>query len=217
MIRSPFDAPAVQPDRAACAGALRARIGAAPGAVVLGYFGALNGRKRSDHFVRAVAAARRALPGHDLHGAIFGRPERDRDPVERDLRALAQSLGIAERIHLMGHVSPVEPALAGVFALLVTARGEPFGRTLIEAMHLGTPVIATRHGGNPEAIKEGENGFLVDPDDPAAFAPPLRRLLEEPGLVPRIAAAARGGLDRYSTAEHLRQVQALYDEVLGRT
>ena len=49
---------------------------------------------------------------------------------------------------------------------MVTARGEPFGRTLIEAMHLGTPVIATRHGGNPEAIEDGRNGFLVDPDDP---------------------------------------------------
>mgnify|MGYP002653513736 CR=1 FL=1 len=39
-------------------------------------------------------------------------------------------------------------------------------------MHLGTPVIATRHGGNPEAITDGVNGFLVDPDDPAAFLSP---------------------------------------------
>lgn len=217
VIRSPFDAPAAQPDRAACAEALRARIGAPPGAVVLGYFGALNGRKRPDHFVRVIAAARRALPGRDLHGAIFGRPERTQDPVERDLRDLAGSLGIADRIHLMGHVLPVEPALAGVFALLVTAENEPFGRTLIEAMHLGTPVIATRHGGNPEAIEDGRTGFLVDPDDPAAFAAPLRRLLDEPGLAARIAAAARVGLDRYGTAEHLRRVQALYDEVLGQT
>lgn len=216
VIRSPFDQPAAQPDRAACAEALRARIGAAPGAVVLGYFGALNGRKRSDHFVRAIAEIRRALPGQDIHGAIFGRPERDCDPVERDLRALAASLGLAGHIHLMGHVSPVEPALAGVFALLVTARGEPFGRTLIEAMHLGTPVIATRHGGNPEAIEDGRNGFLVDPDDPAAFVAPVRRLLAEPGLAGRITAAARTGLDRYSTAEHLRRVQALYDEVMER-
>ena len=115
---------AVRDLAAACAEALRARIGAAPGAVVLGYFGALNGRKRSDHFVRAVAEIRRALPGEDIHGAIFGRPERDCDPVERELQALAGSLGIADRIHLMGHVSPVEPSLAGVFALLVTARGE---------------------------------------------------------------------------------------------
>lgn len=217
VIRSPFDTPTDQPDRAACAQALRARIGAAPDAVVLGYFGALNERKRPDHFVRAIAATCSALPGRDIHGAIFGRPERDGDPVEQDLRALAQSLGIADRIHLMGHVSPVEPVLAGVFALLVTARGEPFGRTLIEAMHLGTPVIATRHGGNPEAIEDGRNGFLVDPDDPAAFTAPLARLLDEPGLTDRITAAARTGLDRYSTAEHLRRVQALYDEVLERT
>lgn len=215
VIRSPFDAPAARPDRDACAALLRARIGAAPGARVLGYFGALNGRKRPEHFVRVVAEARRALPGHDLHGAIFGRPERECDPVLDDLRGLARSLGIADRIHLMGHVSPVEPALAGVAALLVTALGEPFGRTLIEAMHLGTPVIATRHGGNPEAITDGVNGFLVDPDDPAAFLSPIRRLLEEPGLADTITTTAGIGLDRYGTAEHLRQIEALYDEVLA--
>lgn len=214
VIRSPFDAPAAQPDRAACAADLRARIGAPPGAIVLGYFGALNDRKRPGHFVRAIAAARHALPGRDLHGAIFGSPERENDPVAEETEALARSLGIADRIHLMGHVSPVEPAMAGVSALLVTALGEPFGRTLIEAMHLGTPVIATRHGGNPEAITDGVNGFLVDPHDPAAFAAPIRRLLDEPGLADRITAAARIGLDRYGTAEHLRQMQALYDEVL---
>lgn len=216
VIRSPFDAPAAQPDREVCAAELRARIGAAPDAIVLGYFGALNDRKRPGHFVRAIAEAQRALPDHDLHGAIFGRPEREDDGIEQELRALSQSLGIAPRIHLMGHVTPVEPALAGVFALLVTALGEPFGRTLIEAMHLGTPVIATRHGGNPEAIEDGRNGFLVDPVNPAAFTAPIRRLLDDPGLAQSVTAAAGVGLDRYGTAEHLRQMQALYDEVLGQ-
>jgi len=215
VIRSPFDTPAAQPDRAGCAAELRDRIGAAPGAAILGYFGALNTRKRPLHFVRAIAEAHRALPDRDLHGAIFGRPERDGDPILDETRALARSLGIADRIHLMGHVSPVEPALAGVAALLVTALGEPFGRTLIEAMHLSTPVIATRHGGNPEAIKDGVNGFLVDAHDPAAFVAPIRRLLDDPGLADSITAAARIGLDRYGTAEHLRQMQALYDEVLA--
>lgn len=217
VIRSPFDLPDRRPDRAASGKALRGQLGLDPQAVVLGYFGALNGRKRPLHFVRAVAAIAAAMPERDIHGAIFGQPELPDDPVTQDCAALARDLGIAGRLHLMGHVSPVEPALAGVDALLVTALEEPFGRTLIEAMHLGTPVIATDHGGNPEAIRDGETGFLVDAEDPAVFAPPLRRLLTEDDLRRKITTAAATGLDRFGTPAHLRQIEALYQELIDET
>lgn len=216
VIRSPFDLPAGRPDRPACAAMLRDRIGARPDAVVVGYFGALNSRKRPLHFIRALAALRRDLPAHDIHGAIFGQPEPPGDPISDVCRDLARQLGVADHLHLMGHVSPVEPWMAGVDALLVTALDEPFGRTLIEAMHLRTPVVATDHGGNPEAIADGVTGFLVDPADPAAFVAPMRRLLTEPGLADRIADAAASGLDRYSTARHLRRIEALYDDLLAK-
>lgn len=212
VIRSPFDLPDMRPDRAECAAMLRDRIGA-PGAVVVGYFGALNNRKRPLHFVRVLASLRDAMPDRDIHGAIFGQPEPPGDPIDARCRDLARELGVADHLHLMGHVTPVEPWMAGVDALLVTALDEPFGRTLIEAMHLRTPVIATNHGGNPEAITDGVNGFLVDPDRPEAFVPPLQSLLD-PILRDRITAAAASDLQQYSTAEHLRRIEALYDDLI---
>ena len=216
VIHSPFDVTAPRPDPATSAAMIREAIGAPLGAVIVGYIGALNGRKRPDHFVRVIAALRRDLPGHDIYGMILGQPERAGDPVAATCAALAADLGIADRVHLLGHLSPVEPWLTGMDALLVTALHEPFGRTVIEAMHLGVPVVATDHGGNPEAISDGATGFLVDPGDPAAFVLPVRRLLDSPDLRRRITHDAARGLDRFGTAAHVRKVQAIYADLLDR-
>lgn len=216
VIRSPFDLPETRPDRAACARDLRARIGAGPDALVLGYVGVLNLRKRPAHFTAAIAALRAALPEREIHGVICGLPERPDDPAADELREVISGFGLADVVHSLGQVSPIEPVMAGLDALLVTALDEPFGRTLIEAMHLRIPVIATDHGGNPEAIRNGVSGFLVDPGDPAAFVPPIRQLLNDPTLDPSLTEAAAADLAQYSTAEHIRRVQDVYTEIFAR-
>lgn len=214
VIPSPFDLAAVRPDRHASVARIRTAIGAMPSAVVLGYVGVLNRRKRPDHFVRVIAQLHRDIPDRDIHGVILGRAERPDDPVIRNCIALAAELGIGSRLHLLGHRSPIEPWLAGLDALLVTALDEPFGRTLIEAMHLHVPVVATRHGGNPEAIQDGRTGFLVEARDPAAFVPPLRRLMEDPELRDRITETAARGQERFASDVHVRHVQDLYSDLL---
>ena len=62
---------------------------------------------------------------------------------------------------------------------------------LIEALALEIPVVATRVSGIPELVRDGDTGLLVDPDDPAALAAALARLLADPGLGRRLAAAGR--------------------------
>ena len=79
----------------------------------------------------------------------------------------------------MGFRYPPEPWIAACDVLLVPAVEEPFGRSLIEAMLLGTPLIAADSGGNPEIIRHGETGYLVPPDDPDAFAERTLALLED--------------------------------------
>src|SRR3546814_14386086 len=70
--------------------------------------------------------------------------------------------------------------MAACDALIVTAVEEPFGRTLIEAMLLRTPVVAANSGGNPEAIRHGETGLLAPADDPEAFAGMTLGLFQNP-------------------------------------
>ncbi|MCZ0960633.1 glycosyltransferase family 4 protein [Paracoccus benzoatiresistens] len=213
VVRSPFDLPSRTPDRAASRAMLLSELGLPADTLILGWMGILNRRKRPDHFVRAVAAIAARLD-RPVAGLIFGRPENPQDPLDRACRDLAESLGIADRIHLMGFRSPADRYLAGLDALLITALSEPFGRTLIEAMHVGTPVVATDHGGNPEAITDNRTGFLVDPGPPEAFADPVLRLARDPDLARTITSSARQDVRAsYGVDTHVRRVSAIYHDI----
>ena len=129
----------------------------------------------------------------------------------------AAELGVSAHVHLMGFRSPVAPFMCAVDALLVPAINEPFGRTLIEAMLLGTPVIATNHGGNPEAICDGENGCLVAPENAEAFLQPLHRLLTDNAEWRRISEQARArALIQYGTRAHVSGITNIYKEMVGQ-
>ena len=215
VIHSPFEF-AEPPDRAAARAALLTEIGADDDALLLGYFGSLVPRKKPLAFVHAVAETARALPGRDVRGLFFGAAILPDKPLDREAEALAERLGIGDRIHLMGFRRPIEGPMAAMDAKIVTAINEPFGRTLIEAMHLGVPVIATRHGGNIEAIDDGETGFLVPTDDPQAVARTVVGLVEHPERRARVVAAARKDLaERYGAQRHIARVSALYEELVA--
>jgi glycosyltransferase involved in cell wall biosynthesis len=157
-----------------------------------------------------------ALPDRAIHGLVFGQVIRPESRLDERVGDLAEELGLADTIHLMGFRDPIAAYMAGVDVTLVTALNEPFGRTLIEAMHLGTPVMATDHGGNPEAIDDGVNGFLVAPDAPEAFVTPVVELLQNDERRRGIVAAARQGIDeRYGEARHIKEISAIYDALLA--
>lgn len=215
VVRSPFSFPDEVPERRGAHQSICHELGLPAGTVLLGYFGNLVDRKRPLHFVRAVAAVKEALPDSSVHGLLFGRVEQPESGLDDRVMALADDLGIAGAIHLMGFRDPIAPYMAGTDVSLVTAMNEPFGRTLIEAMHLGTPVVATNHGGNPEAIENGVNGFLVEPFAPEAFVKPVLELLQNKNLRGEIVQTARQGIEeKYGEARHISDVSAIYEKLL---
>ncbi|MBA4490837.1 glycosyltransferase family 4 protein [Paracoccus sp. S1E-3] len=214
VVRSPFDFSAAIPAKAAARQAILTEMGLPADSLLLGWFGTLTERKKPTRFVEAVAEIARAMPDRPVHGLLFGGEVETHSALNRRCAERAAAAGIAPNIHLMGFRSPLTHYMAGVDVSLVTALNEPFGRTLIESMHLGTPVIATAHGGNPEAITDGQTGFLVEPESPAAFIAPLRRLMETPGLYDRIAQAARTDVTaKYGRETHIRQMSEIYDRL----
>ncbi len=188
-------------------------IGSSPETKLLGYVGTLVDRKRPVLFVEAVAALRRLSPQTKVAGLFFGNALNGLDDAAR---SRAEALGVTDCIHFMGFRYPGEPWIAGLDALLVTAVNEPLGRTLVEAMLLGTPVVASDSGGNPEVVENGRTGMLVRADDPDEFARACLTLFGDAELRGRIVETARSEVrTRFSYERHLDAITSIYDELIG--
>jgi glycosyltransferase involved in cell wall biosynthesis len=84
-------------------------------------------------------------------------------------------------------------------------------------MASGLPVVATRVGGNPFLVEDGATGFLVPPGDPRALAESVMRLVEQPDEAERLAnAALERTRSRFSTESMLRELEGIYDNLVGR-
>ena len=99
--------------------------------------------------------------------------------------------------------------VAGAAAAVLSSDWENLPHSAVEALSVGVPVVATAVGGVPEVVREGENGLLVPPRRPDALAAALTRLLEEPGLRERLAAAAKPSVAGLSSEEVYGKLEAV--------
>jgi glycosyltransferase involved in cell wall biosynthesis len=122
-----------------------------------------------------------------------------------DLVALAAARGVGDRCTFFGKLSHADVLthMATAQAVIVPSRSEAFGMVTIEALAMGTPVIATATGGTLDIVRDGVEGFLFPPDDAGALADRLRRLLAHPDVVGRLGANARA---RFVTTFEQRRV-----------
>ena len=113
-----------------------------------------------------------------------------------------------------GFRHPIEKWISGMDLLMATAERDSFGRTLIEAMTVGTPVIAARAGGHADIIEHGRTGLLVPPNDPDAFAATALRLLADTAFSRKLVEEARAcARARYSARSHALRVMSIYDRL----
>jgi glycosyltransferase involved in cell wall biosynthesis len=111
----------------------------------------------------------------------------------------------------MGFRTPIEPWMAACDLMIAPGVGEGLGRSLVEAMIVGTPVVAADSGGHKEVIVPGENGFLATADDPADFAAKAVGLLSDRPLAKRIAERAQATAVRhYSIDRHVGTMTEIY-------
>jgi glycosyltransferase involved in cell wall biosynthesis len=100
--------------------------------------------------------------------------------------------------------------------LVYPTRYESFGLPPLEAMAAGCPVVASNIPVVNEMIQHGVNGILVEPDDPAALAEGIVRVLTDPSLRAGLVAGGRRTLARYAEGELVARIERLYCRVLGR-
>jgi phosphatidylinositol alpha-1,6-mannosyltransferase len=156
----------------------------------------LEDHKGVDTTLHAVARARRK--GIDCHYLIVGEGKK-----KKTYRKLAEELKLTDVVRFVGNVPDRDlPALYNVAAAYVGAsrradgaRVEGFGIALAEASACGLPVVAGRSGGLAEAVRDGETGLVVDPDDPDAVADALGRLLTDQLLARRLGQSGRKAVE----------------------
>lgn len=132
-------------------------------------------------------------------------------PDRAELERAATASPAAARIEFRGSL-PRDDALrvvAGAEAGLLSSAWENLPHSAVEALSVGVPVVATSVGGVPEVVRDGENGLLVPPGDPQVLAAALRRVLEEPGLRERLAAAAKPSVEAISSDAIYGRLEAL--------
>ncbi len=134
---------------------------------------------------------------------------------------LAASLGIASRVRFVGEVD--DDALPGIyrqataFVLPANARSESFGTVLLEAMASGLPCVTTEVGtGTSWVVQDGVTGLVVPPNNPAALAGAIGRLLADPGLARHMGQAGRERVEReFTESVMVDAVMAVYRDLLG--
>lgn len=133
------------------------------------------------------------------------------------LESLARGLGVSDRVRFLTDVSdgdlPAVYNLADLYVGVSRQAGldvEGFGISLLEASACGLPIVAGRSGGIPDAVRDGETGLLVDPEDPRAVAAAIDRLLRDTGLARRLGAQGRTTVeDRFTWDRVVSDLRAI--------
>ena len=212
VVRNPVSAGQPAPSRAAAKSAMVREFELDPSTRIVGFVGRLVGFKRPDIFVAACGRLANRLRGVNLTFILVGN---DEELLVPQLRHLATSMGIEKQIYFVGFRRNVEELIAGMDLLMATSEWDAFGRSLVEAMAMGTPVVAAGVAGHVEIIEHDRTGLLVAPNDPEAFAAAAHRVLADRALAGRLAEEGRScAMERYSVESHVCRVAAIYDNVL---
>ncbi len=187
----------------------RRYLGIPPDRFAVGWIGRMTAVKRTDDVLVAFKQLRDG--GVDACLCMVGDGP-DRVQLERR----AHELGVVKDTLFLGYQEEVAPFYAAFDALVLPSSNEGKPVSAIEALAAGRPVVATRVGGVPDVVQEGEDGFLVEPGATDELADRLARLAHDPELRERMGRAGRERvLPRYAVERLVDDVDRLYRSLLS--
>ena len=181
---------------------------------VMGIVALMRPRKGIEVLLEALAQLRPNFPNLILR--CIG--EFESEEYRRSIESLADRLGVTSAIEWTGFVDDVPAALARLDAMILPSLyGEGLPMVVLEAMAAGTPVIATRVEGTPEAVTDGVEGLLAEANDPRSLASRMQQLVRGEHDWKAISKAAqRRHADAFSDHAMARGIAAVYRDVLAR-
>jgi glycosyltransferase involved in cell wall biosynthesis len=171
----------------------------------IGIVGRLVPVKRVDLFLESAAQLQKAHPERNWRWHVIGE-----GPLREALTTLARNLTIESTTTFHGHRDDIVACLAGLDALVICSDHEGLPMVLLEALAVGTPVVAHATGGMVEVLKGMERGLLVEQHDSAAYAQAINTIVAARSTV-------RSGLaipERFTAAYNCQSLLELYRELL---
>jgi glycosyltransferase involved in cell wall biosynthesis len=211
VLQNPFDTSSEVPSKPVARSNYFAETRTPANARIVGFVGNLTRQKRPFVFLEAAKLIKQASPV-PVSFAMLGA---DRDGLAAKIRQRARELDLDDDLHIMGFRYPINDWIAACHVLLSPEVNDAFGRTLVEAMLVKTPVVASDSGGHREIVDHGRTGFLVPPDEHEEMARAASMMLEHPERGHEITRVAREeALKRYSAVVHAERVMSLYGDIL---
>jgi glycosyltransferase involved in cell wall biosynthesis len=177
---------------------------------VAGVTGRLREEKGHRHLIAAMPAIVKAIPEFTLLVVGSG-------SLEHELRQQAAALGMREHVVFTGFRKDIARILAAIDVFVMPSLSEGLGTAILEAGAAGLPIVATRVGGIPDIVEDGETGLLVPAGEPGALAEAVIRMARDPDLAARCgAAAAEHVRAKFSEERLVERTEALYEMWLER-
>jgi glycosyltransferase involved in cell wall biosynthesis len=191
--------------RLATRGATRAELGVAPDEVLAVTVANL----RADKNYRGLLDAARSVVGRDLPVRFVTAGQ---GPLAEEIAGLHRASGLGDRFSLLGYRDDATRLIAAADVYVLASHHEGLPVTVMEALTLGVPVVATAVGGLRQVVHDGENGILAPPGDAQALADAVSQAID-PVVHARLAAGAGATGDRFSARQAVSRVEAVYREV----
>jgi glycosyltransferase involved in cell wall biosynthesis len=187
---------------------IRHELGIAADDFLVGNVGRLALQKGQRHLIAAMPLLLERVPR--AHAVIAGSGD-----LEEYLRDLADDVGVAERVHVLGPRKDVPALMHAIDVFAMPSIWEGFGLVLLEAMAAARPIVASRVATIPEVVIDGETGLLVPPGDPLALADALSQLADQPALARRLGEAGRERLRvHFSLEKMVGDTELLYRDLV---
>jgi glycosyltransferase involved in cell wall biosynthesis len=188
--------------------AMRETLGVPSGVLLVGTVANLRATKG---YPDLMHAARMVLD--ELEDVMF--VSVGRGPLESELRAMHAQLELGDRFQLLGHRPDGVRVMSAFDIFCLPSHYEGLPLALMEALALGLPVVATRVGGLAELVTDGRDAVLVPPRDPEQLAAALLALLRDPRRRAEMSRCALQTAETLNIEHTVREVEAVYREVMG--
>lgn len=209
VIRSGIDIHAIQ-NTAVDTDAKKRELGFNPAQPLIGMVASMKPQKAPLDFIRAAALVQRAHPNVGV--VVVGDGE-----LRPAVEAEADRLGVSARMKLLGWRRDVWEILRCLDVFVLTSLWEGLPRVYLEALTAGVPVVGTRVDGADEVIRNGENGYLVDPGDVAGIAARVQWLLDDRDARAAMGRRAAASLSmEFDIYEMVRRQEQEYDRLIAQ-